>query len=163
MLRPLLNKKWTEAWIVQTSGLLSEFSEQLHGFSFTEEQRGEESRIQDHREVTFVIFMYFFTIKLGLNLQCIQGFSTPPWLPLHIHYVWLQLHHFLLQLTHLNLETATRFSLIETHINTLYAHMHREKKSNLPDHSWQQFAPSLSTHPTVCLMLKKCKKTLVIS
>lgn len=89
---------------IQTSGFLSEFAKQLHGLSFTEEQRGEESKVQDHKAVVFVVLK----VKFGRDLQCVQGLSTPPRLPLHIHYVWLQLHHLLLQLTHLGLDTHTR-------------------------------------------------------
>lgn len=33
---------------IQTFGFLSEFAEQLHGLSFTEEQRGEESKVRVH-------------------------------------------------------------------------------------------------------------------
>lgn len=41
---------------MQTSGFLSQFAEQLHGLSFTEEQRGEERKVQDHKDVVvFVI------------------------------------------------------------------------------------------------------------
>lgn len=141
---------WASLWVFGTAPWLF-----LH---WGTKRGGEQDTRSQRSHFCYFYVFFFFTIKLGSNLQCIQGLSTPPWLPLHIHYVWLQLHHFLFQLTHLNLETATRFSLIETHINTLYAHMHREKKSNLPDHSWQQFAPSLSTHPAVCLMLKNVRR-----
>lgn len=76
---------------IQTSGLLSEFAEQLHGLSFTEEQRKEESKFQDHKEVVFEVVRVTF----GRDLQCVQVLSTPPWLSLHIHYIWLQLHDLL--------------------------------------------------------------------
>lgn len=78
-------QKWTDAWKIQTSGFLSEFAEQLHGFWFTEDQRGEESSVQGYKAVVYV----GFTVKFGLDLQCFQGFSTPPRLPLHINYIRL--------------------------------------------------------------------------
>lgn len=40
---------------IQTSGFLSEFAEQLHGLPFTEEQRGEESKVRDHIAVVFFV------------------------------------------------------------------------------------------------------------
>lgn len=85
---------------IQTSGFLAEFAEQLHGLSFTEEQRGEESKVR-----VYNCFLNGATVKLDRGLQCIQGLSAPPGLPLHIHNVWLQLHHLLLQLTHPRLDT----------------------------------------------------------
>lgn len=59
-----------------------------------------ESKVRVHTCVLFGA-----TVKLDRGLQCIQGLSAPPGLPLHIHNVWLQLHHLLLQLTHPHLDT----------------------------------------------------------
>lgn len=137
---------------IQTSVFLSEFAEQLHGFSFTEDQRGEESRAQNQKAVDVVSTI--FTVEFGSDLQCVQGFSTPPWLPLHIDYIWLQLHHLLLQFTHLGLDNQKRVLVFLKHmLILLHTHVH----STVPDHSSRQFAPSPSTHSGVSLMLKNSK------
>lgn len=47
---------------IQTSGLLSKFAEQLHGPSFTKEQRREENTVQDHKsDLLFVLNVPFST------------------------------------------------------------------------------------------------------
>lgn len=55
---------------IQTSGFLSEFAEQLQGLSFTEEQRGEESKVRHHKAVVFLLFLLF------LQLSLVQTYSV---------------------------------------------------------------------------------------
>ena len=100
---------------IQTSGFLSEFAEQLHGLSFPTKQRGEEGeRSNIIKGLIFFVFVVF-TVKFGSDLQSVQGLSTPPRLPLHIHDVWLQLHHLLLQFTHLRLDTHAQVLVFLKH------------------------------------------------
>ncbi len=136
----------------QTSGFLSEFAEQLHGLSFTEDkERREESPPWQN------CCFFIFTVKFGSDIQSIQVLSTPPRLSLHIHYVWLQLHHLLLQFIHLGLDTHTGvFSLFKVHVNASY------RCTNTLNPTWPQLTAvcSISLHtPSSFSDARRCRNT----
>lgn len=85
-----------------------------------------------------------FTVEFGSDLQCVQGFSTPPWLPLHINYIWLQLHHLFLQFTHLCLDNHKWVLVFLKHILILLSPSHTHTLSC----TWPQLAAvcSISLH-----------------
>lgn len=68
-------------------------------------EKGQRREKGSRSTTCLVVGLFFFTVNFGTDLQCVQSLSTPPRLPLHIHYVGLQLHHLLLQLAHLGLDT----------------------------------------------------------
>lgn len=125
-------------------------------------ERGKESKVQGKQSSWFCCFYCVFMAQLGSDLQCVQGLSTPPRLPLYIHYVWLQLHYLLLQFAHLSLGTHMWVLVFLKHQWHTQTHMQKHTQL-LPDHSWQQFAPSPSTHRGVSLTLENVKSLSLVT